>query len=191
MRRRVGVCVRAGSRREFDMTQSDVGMTPEARGGAPLQRREGSLEAPTRHVLRWQDPDFTDREKTEAEMRRIFDICHGCRRCFNLCESFPRLFELIDNSPTGELDGVPVSDSAGRRRLHAVRHVLHDEVPVRAAARIRSRFSARHAALPRGRAQGRPGALVAQTNSEKPTATARWRGFWRRWRIGGASATTS
>src|SRR3954454_18641319 len=72
--------------------------------------REGSLEAPTRHVLRWQDPDFTDRGKTEAEMRRIFDICHGCRRCFNLCEAFPRLFELIDNSPTGELDGVPVSE---------------------------------------------------------------------------------
>jgi glycerol-3-phosphate dehydrogenase subunit C len=74
--------------------------------------REGSLEAPTRHVLRWEDPDFTDRNKTEAEMRRIFDICHGCRRCFNLCDSFPRLFDLIDNSETGELDAVPVSEYA-------------------------------------------------------------------------------
>src|SRR5215475_3497085 len=72
--------------------------------------REGSLEAPTRHAIAWQDPDFTDRAKTEAEMHRVFDICHGCRRCFNLCDSFPRLFDLIDNSPTGELDGVPVSD---------------------------------------------------------------------------------
>jgi len=72
--------------------------------------REGSLDAPTRHVIRWQDPDFTDRSKTEAEMRRIFDICHGCRRCFNLCDAFPRLFELIDNSPTGELDGVAAAD---------------------------------------------------------------------------------
>ncbi|MGE0259998.1 MAG: heterodisulfide reductase-related iron-sulfur binding cluster [Alphaproteobacteria bacterium] len=72
--------------------------------------REGSLEAPTRHVIRWQDPDFADRDQTEAEMRRIFDICHGCRRCFNLCDAFPRLFELIDNSPTGELDSLPVSD---------------------------------------------------------------------------------
>ena len=42
-------------------------------------------------------------------MERVFDICHGCRRCFNLCDRFPRLFDLIDNSPTGELDGVPVS----------------------------------------------------------------------------------
>ncbi len=72
--------------------------------------REGSLEAPTRHVLRWEDSDFTDRAKTEAEMHRIFDICHGCRRCFNLCDSFPRLFDLIDNSDTGELDAVPVGE---------------------------------------------------------------------------------
>jgi glycerol-3-phosphate dehydrogenase subunit C len=69
--------------------------------------REGSLEAPTRHVLALEDPDFADRAKTEEEMRRVFDICHTCRRCFNLCDSFPRLFELIDNSETGELDAVP------------------------------------------------------------------------------------
>ena len=74
--------------------------------------REGSLEAPTRHAIAWDDPAFADREKTEAEMRRVFDICHGCRRCFNLCDSFPRLFDLIDNSDTGELDGVPVKDYA-------------------------------------------------------------------------------
>lgn len=72
--------------------------------------REGSLEAPTRHVLRWEDPEFTDREKTEAEMERVFDVCHTCRRCFNLCDSFPRLFDLIDNSPTGELDAVPKTE---------------------------------------------------------------------------------
>ena len=72
--------------------------------------REGSLEAPTRHVIDWANPDFADRGKTEAEMRRIFDICHGCRRCFNLCNAFPRLFDLIDNSATGELDGVAIAD---------------------------------------------------------------------------------
>jgi glycerol-3-phosphate dehydrogenase subunit C len=72
--------------------------------------REGSLEAPTRHVLHWEDPEFSDREKTEAEMERVFDICHTCRRCFNLCDSFPRLFDLIDNSSTGELDVVPKAE---------------------------------------------------------------------------------
>jgi len=72
--------------------------------------REGSLEAPTRHAIAWDDPDFTDRAKTEAEMHRIFDICHTCRRCFNLCDAFPRLFDLIDNSESGELDTVATTD---------------------------------------------------------------------------------
>jgi glycerol-3-phosphate dehydrogenase subunit C len=71
---------------------------------------EGSLEAPTRHPLRWQDPDFYDMAKIEAECERVFDICHGCRRCFNLCDSFPRLFALVDNSATEELDAVDKAD---------------------------------------------------------------------------------
>jgi glycerol-3-phosphate dehydrogenase subunit C len=69
--------------------------------------REGSLEAPVRHALDWQNPWFWDEAALEKEMERIFDICHGCRRCFNLCDSFPRLFDLIDDGPTGEVDGVP------------------------------------------------------------------------------------
>jgi len=72
--------------------------------------REGSLEAPTRHALDWQNPWFWDEKALEKEMERVFDICHGCRRCFNLCDSFPRLFDLIDNGPTGELDGVKKQD---------------------------------------------------------------------------------
>ncbi|TVR82452.1 MAG: glycerol-3-phosphate dehydrogenase [Rhodospirillales bacterium] len=68
--------------------------------------REGSLDAPTRHVIPWREPDYYDEAKLDAELRRVFDICHGCRRCFNLCDSFPRLFDLIDESETGELDSV-------------------------------------------------------------------------------------
>jgi glycerol-3-phosphate dehydrogenase subunit C len=74
--------------------------------------REGSLDAPVRHPLDWQNPDFYDAAKLDAETRRVFDICHGCRRCFNLCDSFPRLFDLIDNSTTGELDSVASSHFA-------------------------------------------------------------------------------
>jgi len=68
--------------------------------------REGSLDAPIRHKIDWQSSDFTDLDQLDEEMRRVFDICHGCRRCFNLCDSFPKLFDLIDDSPTGELDSV-------------------------------------------------------------------------------------
>jgi Fe-S oxidoreductase len=71
---------------------------------------EGSLQAPVRHALDWQNPDFYDEAKLDAEIRRVFDICHGCRRCFNLCDSFPRLFDLADSSPSGELHDVKSSD---------------------------------------------------------------------------------
>ena len=74
--------------------------------------REGGLEAPKRHPIAWQDEDFYDAEKLDAELRRVFDICHGCRRCFNLCDSFPRLFDLIDAAPSGELDSVNSADFA-------------------------------------------------------------------------------
>ena len=74
--------------------------------------QEGGLGAPLRHVIDWQNPDFTDPEKIDAELRRVFDICHGCRRCFNLCDSFPRLFDLIDESESGELDTVDSKDFA-------------------------------------------------------------------------------
>ena len=76
--------------------------------------REGSLEAPTRHALAWQDPQFYDHAALEKELERVFDICHGCRRCFNLCNSFPTLFDLIDESKTGELDGVDKKDYRAR-----------------------------------------------------------------------------
>src|SRR5215467_4494324 len=77
--------------------------------GAPAMR-EGSLESPIRHPIPWQDPDYYDAAKIDAELRRVFDICHGCRRCFNLCDSFPRLFDLVDNSPSGELHDVKSAD---------------------------------------------------------------------------------
>ncbi|MDH5487439.1 MAG: Fe-S oxidoreductase, partial [Gammaproteobacteria bacterium] len=74
------------------------------------ERREGSLQAPTRHPLGWQDPGFYDETALMKELERVFDICHGCRRCVSLCHSFPSLFDLVDNSPTLEMDGVKKED---------------------------------------------------------------------------------
>ena len=39
-------------------------------------------------------------------MRRVFDICHGCRRCFNLCDSFPKLFDMIDESKNEDVESL-------------------------------------------------------------------------------------
>jgi glycerol-3-phosphate dehydrogenase subunit C len=68
------------------------------------EHMEGSLEAPTRHNIPWQDDSWYDEAALEAELRRVYDICHGCRRCFNLCESFPLLFDMIDESANEEVD---------------------------------------------------------------------------------------
>ena len=68
--------------------------------------REGSLEAPRREPLNWRDAEFYDAAAVEAELARVFDICHGCRRCVSLCQAFPTLFDLVDESDTMEVDGV-------------------------------------------------------------------------------------
>ena len=75
-----------------------------------LPQGEGGLGAPVRHPIPWQEPSFYDEDELDIELRRVFDICHGCRRCFNLCDSFPRLFDLIDESESGELDTVDSKD---------------------------------------------------------------------------------
>jgi Fe-S oxidoreductase len=72
-----------------------------------MSAREGSLDAPTRHPLDWQSEEFFDQRSLDAELERVFDICHGCRRCFSLCNSFPTLFDLVDDAESGEVDGVP------------------------------------------------------------------------------------
>ena len=74
--------------------------------------REGNLEAPTRHPINWQAPDYRDEGKAFAEMERVFDICHGCRRCVSLCQSFPTLFDLVDATADGEVHGVDKKDYA-------------------------------------------------------------------------------
>jgi glycerol-3-phosphate dehydrogenase subunit C len=73
-------------------------------------RREGSLDAPTRHPLDWQSPEFYSEPALFKELERVYDICHGCRRCVSLCNSFPTLFDLVDQSSTMEVDGVAKPD---------------------------------------------------------------------------------
>jgi Fe-S oxidoreductase len=68
--------------------------------------QEGSLEAPIRHPVEWQGDDFDNPKLLFDELKRVFDICSGCRRCFNLCDAFPKLFDLVDETPTGDINSV-------------------------------------------------------------------------------------
>ncbi len=74
--------------------------------------KEGSTEAPIRHPIDFENPDFLNPDKLDAEIRRVFDICHGCRRCFNLCDSFPKLFDMIDESKNEDVESLSSSQFA-------------------------------------------------------------------------------
>ena len=74
------------------------------------EAREGNLEKAKRLPHDWQSPEFWDEAALNAELERVYDICHTCRRCVSLCESFPTLFDLVDESETMEVDGVAKED---------------------------------------------------------------------------------
>ena len=82
----------------------------------PSDKREGSLEAPTRHPLDWTSEAFYAEEPLFEELERVYDICHGCRRCFNLCNSFPTLFDAIDESESMGARHGPEEGLLGCRR---------------------------------------------------------------------------
>ena len=55
--------------------------------------------------LHYGDPDYTDPQALERELRRTGEICHQCRRCLPLCPAFPKLFDLVDATDR-EIEGV-------------------------------------------------------------------------------------
>ena len=69
--------------------------------------KEGSISTPIRYPINFNDQDFLDHKKLDNEMRRVFEVCHGCRRCFNLCDSFPQLFDMIDESKNEDVESLP------------------------------------------------------------------------------------
>ena len=62
---------------------------------------------------------------------------------------------------------------AGGRSLHALRHVLHDQMPLCAAASFHARFSPSDAAPPRRRAERRARTISPSASWPRWTATAR------------------
>jgi len=54
---------------------------------------------------------YWDPAALDGEIRRAFEICHGCRMCFKYCDSFPRLFDLLDKSYDGDVHRVTGDDA--------------------------------------------------------------------------------
>ena len=57
------------------------------------------------------DEKYWDKAGLDAEIERIFEICHGCRLCFNLCPSFPELFDAVDRNG-GSVRAVKAAETA-------------------------------------------------------------------------------
>jgi Fe-S oxidoreductase len=53
---------------------------------------------------------YWDPAGLEQEVRRAFEICHGCRMCFKYCDSFPTLFSLLDQRYDGDVNRLTPDD---------------------------------------------------------------------------------
>ena len=116
--------------------------------------REGNLEAPTRHPLDWQNPEYYDEAGASTSWSASSTSATAAAAASACAARFPTLFDLVDDEQRrrgrrrrqgGLLEG--------RRPVLPVRHVLHDQVSVRAAASVERRFPAPDAARQGGQVQ--------------------------------------
>ncbi len=56
------------------------------------------------------EPVYWSPEALDKELRRTFELCHGCRLCFKFCDTFPGLFALID-ARDGDVPSVDRGDA--------------------------------------------------------------------------------
>jgi len=54
--------------------------------------------------------EIDDDAALDAELRRVFDVCHTCRMCFNYCPSFPSLFDAVDRHGDAEVAGLTTAE---------------------------------------------------------------------------------
>jgi len=60
-----------------------------------------------------EDVRYWQPEALAKEIRRTFEICHGCRMCFKYCDAFPSLFALLDHKKDGHVDRLTAAEIDG------------------------------------------------------------------------------
>ena len=56
-------------------------------------------------------PEFWRLDRVDGELRRVYDICAGCRRCLPLCPSFKVMFDRLDvDAVDGDVEKLPAAD---------------------------------------------------------------------------------
>src|SRR5262249_8173036 len=81
---------------------------PEGASPAPSTNFLSELSLMTLDI---RQPEFWKLDKVDAELRRVYDICAGCRRCLPLCPSFKVLFDHVDvPAVDGDVEKLPAAD---------------------------------------------------------------------------------
>ncbi len=58
-----------------------------------------------------RSPEFWQLDQVDGELRRVYDICSGCRRCLPLCPSFKVMFDRLDaDAVDGAVEKLPAAD---------------------------------------------------------------------------------
>ncbi|MCS6915458.1 MAG: heterodisulfide reductase-related iron-sulfur binding cluster [Myxococcales bacterium] len=57
------------------------------------------------------DPRYWREDLLAGEIRRAFEICHGCRLCFKYCDAFPTLFGMLDERYDGDVRRLTPEDT--------------------------------------------------------------------------------
>src|SRR5438552_4099028 len=101
------------------LREVDAPVTDEPSGKTEKHLRAAVAGAPSRHsatsaLMASHDlnsPEFWDRSAVDTELRRVYDICGGCRRCLPLCPSFKVLFDRLDvDAVDGDVEKLPARD---------------------------------------------------------------------------------
>jgi Fe-S oxidoreductase len=50
-------------------------------------------------------------ELADLEVKRVFEICAGCRLCFKYCDAFPRLFSFVDGRHAGDARALEAAET--------------------------------------------------------------------------------
>ena len=60
-----------------------------------------------------EDEKYWQAEALAKEVRRAFEICHGCRMCFKYCDLFPTLFSRLDRQEGSGVDSLSQAETDG------------------------------------------------------------------------------
>jgi glycerol-3-phosphate dehydrogenase subunit C len=56
------------------------------------------------------EPRYWDAAGLDREVRRVFEVCNGCRLCFKYCDAFPTLFGLVDRVHDGDVGALTTEE---------------------------------------------------------------------------------